>query len=86
MRATLDKMMSTDVCHDLRTRQDLGMKLLLDLVELLYGVLDDLLHDHDFVTYRFIIVHLHLVVTWSAEAERMSLGSVENSFWRTVAI
>ena len=34
-RATFDKVVRTDVCHDLRTRENLSVELLLQAVELL---------------------------------------------------
>lgn len=34
-RAAFDKVVRSDICHDLRTREDLGVELLLQAVELL---------------------------------------------------
>jgi len=58
----LDEVVTSNIRHDLGTREDLGMELLLDLLELLswLSAMDVKSSKVVIDTYRFVIVHLHL--------------------------
>jgi hypothetical protein len=60
MRSAFDEMMAADIRHDLCTGQDFGMELLLNLVELLRAISAGSHVTLLCITYRLIIIHLHL--------------------------
>lgn len=60
MISSFHEMVRTDICHDLRSRQDLDMELLLDLVELLQHCQWKASHRYIDTSHLLVIVHLHL--------------------------